>query len=1147
VFASLSFCILHSAFCILLTPVCTSPAFAQKDARVPDPDPEIERRSFQVADGFEVNLFAADPLLAKPIQMNFDPAGRLWLACSEAYPQIKPGQRQNDKIIILEDTKGTGRADKTTVFADGLLIPTGLEPGDGGVYVVDSTDLIHLSASRPGGKADRRRVVLSGFGTEDTHHMVHTLRWGYDGMLYFNQSVYIHSHLETPHGVRRLGGGGIWQFRPETLELSVFARGLVNPWGHHFDRWGQSFATDGAGGEGINYIVPGAYYFWAVGADRILKGLNPGSPKDCGLEILSGRHLPDSWQGNLVTNDFRGHRVCRYIVTPDGSGYSSREQPELIKTSHDAFRPIDVKMGPDGALYIADWYNPIIQHGEVDFRDPRRDHTHGRIWRVTAKGRPLVERPKLVDASVDELLERLKAPEDWTRHMARRVLKERGRSAVLPSLESYIAHIERTIDSSSETLLLECLWTYQALDVVEPALLTRLLSSSDPRIRAAAVRVTGAWHGRLPDTLDLLAARVADDHPQVRLEAVCALRQVPSARAAVLALAVLDQPLDTFLDYALWQTFRELAPHWLPAVRQGKFDYGKRAAGLLFALKAVNTPDVAKPLEELVHAGGLSAQDEESALTLIALLGSPSDLRVMLDRVLAADAAAARRLVPILHALAAAARQRDVRPSGDLQPVIKLLDASDESVRAAVLRLCGIWKLEAAQPRLLETVRLSSVSDTLLSAAMEALAAQGGPGNRELLDQMSTGGSPSHRRMAILALVGLDPALGARRAVEVLTQTTPDDAAAMFDAILRRTGGAAALTAALAGKKLPADVAKLGLRSVGTTARKLPDLVEALTRAGDLTASGPRILSAEEMNQMVSSVASTGDPARGETIFRRKDQLCLKCHAIGGAGGQVGPDLSSIGGSAKVDYLVESLLQPNKAVKEGYHSTLVTTKSGKNLAGVKLRETATELVLRDANDAEIAIPLRDIDTQTLGGSLMPDGLTDPLTRTEFVDLVRFLSELGKVGPYSVGQRRVARRWQALEAGAATTESLRANGLDGAIHDPSMIWTPAYSTVAGTLPVGEIPVVGNARLGVVRSQLEATSPGKVALRLTAPKDVRLWLDRTPVDAGHLNAMAIPSGTHTLTMAFNHAAGQDSLRVELEDVPGSAAKVRWVVGK
>src|SRR5207249_268919 len=206
-------------------------------------------KSFIVAAGFEVNLFAADPLLAKPIQMNFDPQGRLWVASSEVYPQIRPGQVANDKIVVLEDTDGDGKADKTTVFADGLLIPTGVEPGDGGAYVANSTELVHLSASQPGRKADRRRVVLSGFGTEDTHHILHTFRWGPDGCLYFNQSIYIHSHIETPHGTRRLGGAGLWRFRPASLDLEIFRKGTCNPWGHERDRGESSFGTDGAGGD----------------------------------------------------------------------------------------------------------------------------------------------------------------------------------------------------------------------------------------------------------------------------------------------------------------------------------------------------------------------------------------------------------------------------------------------------------------------------------------------------------------------------------------------------------------------------------------------------------------------------------------------------------------------------------------------------------------------------------------------------------------------------------------------------------------------------------------------------------------------------------------------------------------------------------
>src|SRR5205807_2557761 len=184
------------------------------------------RKQEQGQNAREIPLF--DPLVAKPIQMNFDSDGRLWVATSEVYPQIKPGQKANDKIIILEDRDGDGRADNTTVFIDGLLIPTGVEPGDGGAYVANSTDLVHFADTKGTGRADHQRIVLSGFGTEDTHHIIHTLRWGPDGMLYFNQSTYIHSHIETPHGVRRLGGGGIWQFRPDTMRLEVFLHGLIN-------------------------------------------------------------------------------------------------------------------------------------------------------------------------------------------------------------------------------------------------------------------------------------------------------------------------------------------------------------------------------------------------------------------------------------------------------------------------------------------------------------------------------------------------------------------------------------------------------------------------------------------------------------------------------------------------------------------------------------------------------------------------------------------------------------------------------------------------------------------------------------------------------------------------------------------------------
>jgi putative heme-binding domain-containing protein len=1139
----------------LLYLIFVGPLFAQRDlAKIPEPDPELERQSFQVAEGFEVNLFAADPLLAKPIQMNFDSAGRLWVACSEVYPQIVPGQKANDKIIILEDTQGKGKADKVTVFADGLLIPTGIEPGDGGAYIANSTELIHLKPAQGTGKALERRVVLSGFGTEDTHHILHTLRWGPDGMLYFNQSVYIHSHIETPHGVRRLGGGGIWRFRPETMELSVFVRGFINPWGHHFDRWGQSFATDGAFGEGVNYLIPDAYYIWAVGEPHILPGLNPGSPKHCGLEILSGRHLPPAWQGNLLTNDFRGHRVCRFVLKEDGAAYTSQERPELIKTNHAAFRPVDIKMGPDGAIYIADWYNPIIQHGEVDFRDPRRDHTHGRIWRVTAKGRPLVPRPGLQGAKTEELLNALKMPEDWTRHHAKHVLKERG-PEILPELRDWLSRLNST-NPDWEHHLLEALWTYQSLNVVEPKLLQTLIHAKDPRVRAAAARVLCHWHTALPDALEWLTALVADPHPQVRLEAVRGLSRLPHRRAMELALQALDRPMDRFLEYGLWLTARELSPVWLPQLQNGQMDFNGNTGHLLFALEAADARTTVGILVNLLQAGKVPREKEESIWLLIARMGGPRELALIFAEALKKPADFTRQ-TDFLAALESAARQRAVRPEGDLSSLGKLLADADNSRRAFAARLAGLWKMESLRPELTRLATATDTSDGLRPSAMEGLALLGGSASSSALAKLSGSSQPLQVRvMAVVALAGVDLPSAAQQAVAVLeANPAADPAAEIFTAFVQRRKGPALLAKAVANRRLPQDIAKIGVRTVRLSGKDFPDLVTALTKAGGIT-PGPHRLSPEEMRQMVANVLEKGDPARGETVFRRKDQACLNCHCVGGAGGQVGPDLAGIGASAPIDYLIESILEPNKAIKEGYHALVVGTKDGRLFTGIKVRETSDHLTLRDAQDKEIVIPLASIDEKSIGGSLMPEGLADPLTRQEFLDLIRFLSDLGKIGPYSLPKAPMVRRWLVLERDPAALDHLRRSGLAAAASNHSSFnWVPAYSRVSGTLPLDavpsfewKLPATNDAReVGFLRCQLDVSTAGKVKLAVNSAAGLSAWLNGLPFTTGEEMILDLTPGLHTVTFSVTLHDRNSGLRCTLEDVSGSSARVRLVGGK
>jgi putative heme-binding domain-containing protein len=451
-----------------------------------------------------------------------------------------------------------------------------------------------------------------------------------------------------------------------------------------------------------------------------------------------------------------------------------------------------------------------------------------------------------------------------------------------------------------------------------------------------------------------------------------------------------------------------------------------------------------------------------------------------------------------------------------------------------------------------EQARAPGSSDVVRQAAVDGLVLLGGRSSQDALAQLAGGDRPlGVQRMAVVALAQLDLEGAARRAGDVLAASAGDDAGPIFDAFLQRRNGATALAATLANRKLPSDVAKIGVRSVRAFGRDSPALVEALTRAGRLT-TVKRELSPREMQALVAEVLKQGNAGRGEVIYRRKDQVCMKCHAIAGAGGQVGPDLTSVGASAQIDYLIESILLPNKVIKENYHSLVVSTRKGQILTGIKVRETKTELVLRDAEDREVVIPAAEIDEKANGGSLMPEGLADTLTRTELIDLVRFLAELGKVGPFGVSQARLVRRWQALEATPQSRDLLRTTRLASAAgNDPALLWAPAYSQVSGLLPLDAVPSIQFRKdispHGFLRCQLDVTAGGKLKLVLNSTAGITLWVDGVPTEVSEVMVLELTAGVRTLTFAVDLAKRREGLRCELEDVPASPARVRIVGGK
>jgi putative heme-binding domain-containing protein len=1133
-----------------------------QDDRKANPEPDVERelRSFKVAEGFEVTLFAADPLVAKPIQMNWDADGRLWVVSSTAYPHLKTGEEANDKIFVIEDTDGDGKADKSTVFAEGLITPTGILPGDGGVYVANSTEILHFSDTDGDGKADKRRRILNGFGTADTHHLIHTFRWGPEGRLYFNQSIYIYSHVETPFGTKRLEGGGVWQLNTKNLDMDVYARGLINPWGLQFDRWGQSFLTDGAGGEGINYAFPGATFVTAPGAARIIRGLNPGQPKHSGLDIVSGRHLPESWQGSLITNDFRANRINRFKLEEQGSGYASKQVEDLMWTDNVAFRPVDISVGPDGAIYVADWYNPIIQHGEVDFHDPRRDQQHGRIWRIVAKKRPLVKKPQLTKASVNDLLDALKLPEDWTRAQAKQVLKARGATEVLPALQKWVQNLDKN-DPNYEHQLLEALWVYQTLDTVNEPLLSTLLNAQNHKARAAGLRALGLWFSKITNPVAQLTKAVADPHPQVRLEAVIGLRNVKTAESARTALSVLDNSMDEFLDFALWQTVRELEPLWAARLKTTPDFFGD-AKKTVFALKSTSSTEAVAQLAQLYQADRVPEEYRNDVLASISKFGKAADLAIVFGKAVEGNANKNKQVAAQLTALEEAAR-RGAKPSGDLNRITGFIESEEEAVATAAIRLIGLWQIKELNSALVNLAEKGEKNSR--KAALDALVSMKNEQARTSLIGLTGSKNPADLRVAAASRLVSTNASEAARIASDLLRTLPiqTDVAELFRSFIATKAATVALTEELNSQKIPESMAIAGRqvlqRSVPYNRRNSEDIkafVKALEASGGVlpVEKMPQELNEKEISSLAKTVAETADPAKGELIFRKAGLACLTCHAIGGAGGRIGPDLSSLGTSSPAETIIRSILYPNASIKEGYELQRIVKKDKSEMMGYIVSNGTAEIIIRDVTGSEVAVPKSQISVvEKISGSLMPAGLTAGLDKEEFKNLIGFLSKMGESGKFRVPTTRFVRRWNSVSNSKELVKKILAEGPNYVAKDNAKLaYEPFYSKVAGDLPLDELPVVeinANKKYTFVKFDIEVVSKGNVNLAFNSTAGITAWVGGKPLKLTERGVAAdLAPGIHTFTLALDRSLFKDNaLNVQLAENETGAAQTRLVMGR
>ncbi|MBM82799.1 MAG: azurin [Planctomycetaceae bacterium] len=539
-----------------------------------------QQKKFKLAPGYEINLFASEeqfPELANPVSLNFDNKGRLWVSTMQSYPHWKPKSKLDDKVLIFEDNDNDGDADKCIVFVDGLHQPTGFEIGRGGAYIAQQPDILFVKDTDGDDVADVRIRQLVGFDSADSHHGIAAFEWGPGGGLYFQEGTFKFSQVESPYGLTRMHEAGVWRFDPRTHEFGIHvSMAFANPWGHVFDRWGQNFIADAS--PGFNYWAapisgrmdyplkhPGGSQHRRIaqqtGGDPkyrhknwIVKRTRPSA----GCELVSSRHFPPEAQGNyLLCNCIGDRSVLQHTVVEEGSGFFGKEITPLVFCEDGNFRPIDIQFAPDGSLFIVDWHNALIGHLQHNLRDPNRDHSHGRIWRVTYKGRDLVKPPKIDGAPIADLLELLKAPEDRTRYRARRELAQRDSKEVMTAVEKWTAALDKS-DKQYEHNLLESLWQHQTQNVIDEALLKQLLNAKAHRARAAAVRVLSFWLHKVKDPLPMLQKSINDKHGRVRLETVRALSHLGGEDAIETALNVLEHDMDDYLQYTLDEAMRQL-------------------------------------------------------------------------------------------------------------------------------------------------------------------------------------------------------------------------------------------------------------------------------------------------------------------------------------------------------------------------------------------------------------------------------------------------------------------------------------------------------------------------------------------------------------------------------------------------------------
>lgn len=960
-------------------------------------DPATSFARFHVDEDLELELLLAEPLIAQPVFLNFDERGRMWVVEYRQYPspagltmvsrdsvwravydKVPPPPphhfRGADRISIHEDTDGDGVPDKHSVFLDGLNIVTSVERGRGGVWVLNPPYLLFYPDANDDDVPDGDPVVhLAGFGLEDTHSVVNSLRWGPDGWLYAAQGSTVTAAVVRPgldrEPVARTMGQQIWRYHPETRRFETFSEGGGNAFGCEIDSSGRIFSGHNGGDTRGFHYDPGAYL--QKGFDKHGPLSNPyaygyfGSMPHHGVPrfthnfiIYEGRGLPPRFRGKLLGVEPIQGRLVESEIRPDGTSFRTTDLSRPLTSDDRWFRPVDIKAGPDGAVYVCDWYDQQVNHYRN--HEGKIDTSNGRIYRLRARGVPSSPRTTLGRATSAELVDALRGTDKWQRQTAQRLLADRGDRSVEGPL--------RELFRGGGSAALEALWALHAVVGLDEPTVLQGLAHAEAQVRLWTVRLAGEEGAAGPGVIRaLLGLARVEANPECRKQLAATARRLAPVDAIALVGALVrrdEDAADARIPLMLWWTLEALCDRDRDRV-VGLFE-----EPALWEHPLVEKHLVGRLCRRLAQTG--SRSDLMAVARLFQASPSPRHSRVLLDGFEAAYRGRSLAGLPA-DLVAAMARHQvgslslDVRRGAPGALARALQDVQDESIPRAsrIELLAALTEVKAGEAvaGLVKVLLASPGDDAIRRAALAALEPHDDP------------------RIAD-AVVNLYPVMGPD--AQVSAQRLLSSRVSYADRWVRAIAGR---WSSWSGVLIPPDrVPRAVVRRIKQL--KSPGLQAMAESVWPNTGTPTTAAMEARIKEMASVVRDgSGDPYHGRTLFQA---TCGGCHRLFGRGADVGPDLTTFKRDDLSGMLL-SIVNPNAEIREGYENHVIETRDGRLISGFVVDQDPEVVVIRGLDSQNVTLNRKEMASmEVVGTSLMPEGLLDTFQSQDVRDLFAYL-------------------------------------------------------------------------------------------------------------------------------------------------------------